>query len=234
MARQVFPPNVVVKIITGAFFEYRHMKPAPRNLAPGGVIPEFDDDRIISDMEQFGYVRIDALRDTPRGKRDWVVVLVLSNTGRFANHIPDFRSLLGGINSPSNTMSERLDEIIVVAEEKFFTKKILMDVIRNMQSSQVGGADLDGKSPFYNVYHYYNFAHVVPENKSVQPHSIMSVEESKQFLAAEYLYRENLPTIFTTDAPIIWNGGREGQIVKITRDSQTAGTAIYYRRIVRG
>jgi len=210
------------------------MKPAPRNLAPGGVIPEFDADRTISDMEQFGYVRIDALRDTPRGTRDWVVVLVLSTTGKVANHIPDLRVLLGGINSSSNTTSERLDEIIVVAEDKFFMKKILMDAIRNMQSTQEGGADLEGKAPFYNAYHYYNFAHVVPESKSVPPHRIMGVAESKQFLAAEYLSRKNLPTVFTTDAPIIWNGGREGQIVEITRDSQTAGTALYYRKIERG
>jgi DNA-directed RNA polymerase subunit H (RpoH/RPB5) len=52
-------------------------------------------------------------------------------------------------------------------------------------------------------------------------------------LARERLERSDLPVILTTDPPIVWNRGREGQVVEITRDSQTSGTALYYRRVER-
>jgi DNA-directed RNA polymerase subunit H (RpoH/RPB5) len=61
----------------------------------------------------------------------------------------------------------------------------------------------------------------------------MGIAEVEEFLRREHTTRGDLPVIYTNDAQIVWNGGREGQVVEITRDSQTAGTALYYRRIER-
>jgi DNA-directed RNA polymerase subunit H (RpoH/RPB5) len=61
----------------------------------------------------------------------------------------------------------------------------------------------------------------------------MSPEEVETLFRRGHIVRSDLATILSNDAPIIWNGGREGQVVEITRDSQTAGTALYYRRIER-
>lgn len=233
MAQQVFPPNVIVRIIKDSFFPYRGLTMAPRGLSDKEKIPVFDDDRIISDMENFYYVRLDAIRNKPRGARDWVVVLILSVDGKYSHHSPDLRKLLEGIESEKPTKDGRLDEVILVVEG-FFNKKNLTDVVKDIQQKQVGGPDFKGVTPFYNVYPYYNFSLVVPEHKSVFPHRIMTTAEETELFQREHILRSDLGIILTTDAPIIWNGGREGQIVEITRDSQTAGTAIYYRRIEKG
>jgi DNA-directed RNA polymerase subunit H (RpoH/RPB5) len=246
MALQVYPPNVVVRTIAGRFFDYRGLTLVARGFS--GDPPVFDDDRIISDMERFHYVRLDAVRQVSapagaeeapgpgkaRGQRDWVVVLVLSSAGKYAHHSPDLRKLLDGVEAERATKEGRLDELIVVAEEPFFTKKHLVDVIRKAQARQAGGPDPEGAAPFYNAYPYYNFSLVVPEHTAVAPHRLMSRAEVDHLLARERIVRSDLPVILTTDAPIVWNGGREGQVVEITRDSQTAGTALYYRRIERG
>ena len=92
MTQKVFPPGVIINTICKAFLPHRGLDRAPRGLA-GGDLPEFDDDRIISDMERFHYVRIDALRKNPRGSRDWVVILVLSADGKYSHHSPDLRKL---------------------------------------------------------------------------------------------------------------------------------------------
>lgn len=231
MAQQVYPPNVIVRTICDAFLRHRGLALAPWNLV--GELPVFSDDRVISDMEQFGYIRIDALRREPRGARDWVVVLVLGADSKHAHHSPDIRKLLGSVEIERPAKDGRLDEVILVVETPFFTKKNLTDVVREARPERSGGADPEGALPFYNVYPYHNFALVVPEHVSVAPHRVLSAAETEAFLARERLQRENLPVIYANDPPIVWNGGREGQVVEILRDSQLSGVAPYYRRIER-
>jgi DNA-directed RNA polymerase subunit H (RpoH/RPB5) len=231
--QQVYPPNVVIPNICGAFFRYRRLALAPAGLARGAGVPVFNEDRVINDMKQFHYVRIDAVREAPRGGRDWVVVLVLDADGKYSQHSPDLRKLLDGIEAERPTKEGRLDEVIVVAEKAFFDKKNLTDVIREAQQRQAGGPDAAGAAPFYSAYPYRNFALVAPEHTSVPPHRIMDPAEVEDLLRRERIARSDLPVILTSDVQIVWNGGREGQVVEIKRDSQTAGTAFYYRRVER-
>lgn len=234
MAQQVYPPNVIVRTLIDAFFPYRGLALAPRGLAREASVRAFGDDEVISDMEQFYYVRLDALRKTPRGARDWVVVLVLAADGKYSHHSPDLRKLLDGVEAERPTKEGRLDEVIVVAEEEFFGKKNLTDVVREFQGKQAGGADPAGAAPFYSAHPYYNFALVVPESQSVWPHRVMAEDEIAEYLRRERLAFRDLPVIHTTDAPVVWLGGREGQAVEINRPSQTAATALYVRRVEKG
>ena len=233
MAQQVFTPNVIVRNLCGPFLSYRGLTLAPHGLGRNAEPSTYDEDRIIGDMKTFFYVRINAVRTVPRGGRDWVVILVLGADGKYSHHSPDIRKLLDGIDSERPAKEGRLDEVIVVAEEEFFSKKNLTDVVSEAQQRQAGGADAAGAAPIYSAYPYYNFALVVPEHKSVAPHRVMAADEVAELLRREHLTRNDLPVILANDAPIVWIGGRAGQVVEITRDSQTAGTALYYRRIER-
>ena len=226
--------QVVVRTICNDFFRYRGLAAAPRGLAPGEGVAAFDEDRVTTDMAQFGYVRLDAVRAAPRGRRDWVVVLVLSRNGKCAVHSPELRRLLEGVETERPAKEGRLDEVVVVAEEGFFDKKNLTDVIRETQKRQAGGADEAGAAPFYSAYPYPNFSFAIPEHKSGPRHSVLAPEEALDLLRGQKISLGDLAVILTSDPPIVWNGGREGQVVKVERDSQTAGTAISYRRIVRG
>lgn len=224
MAQQVFPPNIIIKVIREAFFKYRDLTPTAR--VPGAELPIFNDDRIISDMEQFSYVRLDAIRNNPKGKRDWVIVLILGGSKKKYYHSNEFRTLLNGIESEKLSKDQRLDELIIVAEDIFFAKKNLIEVVREMQIKMGTVA--------CNAYPYCNFACVIPEHKSVPKHRIMSQIEMEEFLHRERLLRSDLPIILTTDPAIVWLGAREGQVVEIVRDSYTTGTSINYRRVERG
>jgi DNA-directed RNA polymerase subunit H len=234
MALQVYPPLVVVRTLLDSFFQYRSLKLAPRSLAREGSVRVYSDDEVISDMAQFYYVRLDALRETPRGRRDWVVILVLATNGKYFLHGPDLRKLLEGVEAERPAKEGRLDELIVVAEETFFKKKNLTDVVRELQNKQAEGADFDGTAPFYSAHPYHIFSLVVPDHKSVPHHRIMSQAEVDDFLRRRRLSIADLTVIYTSDPPIVWLGGRKGQVVEIARDSQTAGTALFQRRIEKG
>lgn len=234
MALQVYPAGTIVRNLIHAFLPNRKLRLAARGLAPDMTPRQYTEDEIISDMEMFSCVRIDAARETPRGARDWVVIFVLSGTGKLSAHSPDLRRLLEGVDAEKTAREGRLDELIVVAEDAFFTKKNLTDVIADLKTRAPDNADPTGTGTFYSAYPYANFSYVLPECKSVPPHRLMTDAEVDAILASERLTFRDFGVVFTTDPPIVWNGGREGQLCEITRDSQTAGHAYYYRRIERG
>jgi DNA-directed RNA polymerase subunit H len=228
-----YPPAVIIHTLLEAFFPYRGLAPVPRGLGSGAARAPTSDD-VVNDMEQFFYVRLDARRARPRGARDWVVVLVLKEDGKYAHHGPDLRKLLDGVEAERPAREGRLDELLVVASEDFFRKKNLMDVVHELRGRQAGGADPGGVAPFYGAYPYHNFCCVIPASQSVPPHQLLTDAEVDEFLRAERLALRDLPVLFTSDPPVVWLGGREGQVVRILRPSHTAGVAPYLRRLERG
>ena len=58
---------------------------------------------------------------------------------------------------------------------------------------------------------------------------IISSEEAKVLFDKLKVKAEQLPKIFTTDPAVHYLNPKIGDIIKVTRNSVTAGTAIYYR-----
>lgn len=232
---QVYPPTIIVRTLLNEYFKYRRLTKVPRGMAPTAELRAFSDDDIISDMEQFHYVRVDAQREVPRGQRDWVVVLVLSADGKFSHHGPDLRRLIAGVEAERATADGRLDEIIVVATEEFFKKKNLTDVIREAQARHPHtDADAAGVEPFVSAHPYHLFSCNIPRNQSVPPHRIMPESEVEEYLARERLARRDLPVRPASDPPVVWLGGREGQVIEVLRPTQTAGEIPYVCRLEKG
>jgi DNA-directed RNA polymerase subunit H (RpoH/RPB5) len=250
MSHQIYPPVAIVGNILKSFFQYRGLKLAPRSLAPDRETAASTGDTIVSDMERFHYVRIDALNERPRGARDWVVILVLSETGKYSLHGPDLRALIKGVEAEKPTKEGRLDELMIVAEDAFFGKKYVMDVVRERRhearqgafprtgpsdqaSAVAAGPDPEGLAPFYSVHKYHVFSHVVPEHVSVGRHTVLTDDEAKEFLREQRIQRSSLGVLYTSDAVAVWIGAREGQLVKVCYDSQTASVGYHYLRIER-
>lgn len=235
-----YPAYVVVSTIWNGFFRYRHLRPVPQELRTGAsdAAPKHDAkeptrDDVVAQMEAFGYYRIDAKRETPRGKRDHVIFLILAKEGKYSHFSPDLKKLLEGVAAEKITHNGRLDELIIVAEDQFFDRKLLLEAVQTYQANSVGGLDPDGAAPIYSAHHYHVFALVIPEHVSVQAHRVMTDEETKKFLERERLAPQDLETIYEHDPPAIWVGARHGQLVEISRDSETAVKAIAVRRVVK-
>ncbi len=237
MSHQIYPPVAVIGNIVDGFYRYRGLRPAPRGLALDRGPAVCTSDAIVSDMERFAYMRLDALAERPRGKRDWVVILVLSESGKYSHHGPDLRELIRGVEAEQATKDGRLSELVVVAEEAFFGKKNVMDIVRERRQKArgtVSGADPGGAAPFYGAYPYSTFVHVVPDHVSVGRHTIMEEEEAKEFLTTQHLQRSSLAVLYTNEAMAVWIGAREGQHVKVCYDSQTAAKGYAYLRVELG
>jgi len=74
----------------------------------------------------------------------------------------------------------------------------------------------------------------VTDHIYVPKHEVLSEEEAKKVLQKYNVKPEQLPYILSTDPVVIELKAKPGDIIKITRKSETAGESVYYRLVVEG
>jgi DNA-directed RNA polymerase subunit H len=66
----------------------------------------------------------------------------------------------------------------------------------------------------------------------VPQHEKISEEEKQAMLAKYNISSKQLPKIDINDAAISHLGAQPGDVIKITRESPTAGTVVFYRGVM--
>ena len=70
------------------------------------------------------------------------------------------------------------------------------------------------------------------DHNSVPKHEIIQEDEAKSVLDKYQIERGQLPKIKESDPVVKELGASVGDVVKITRNSQTAGESLYYRLVI--
>ncbi len=70
------------------------------------------------------------------------------------------------------------------------------------------------------------------DHQLIPKHEIIPEDEIKSVLKEFNIDKEQLPKIKVADPVIQEIGGQVGEVVRITRNSQTAGEAYYYRLVI--
>jgi len=73
----------------------------------------------------------------------------------------------------------------------------------------------------------------VMENQLVPRHSLMTAKEGRELLERFEIDMSMLPMILDVDPCAKALGAKPGDVVKIERESPTAGTSCYYRLVVQ-
>ena len=73
---------------------------------------------------------------------------------------------------------------------------------------------------------------LVPDHVYIPKHEIMTKKEAEEVLKKFNCKPSELPLIFVNDPAIIVLGVKPGDMIKISRNSNTAGESIYYRYVV--
>ena len=126
-----YSPNKIVNVILDHFLEYRGLKSDTK----------FSKDEISADIKNIGYIKIEAKKND-----ELTIILILNINGKYS-HSPELRKLLDSI---TNEYKSLLHELILITDEIFFTKKSLLDIIKEYQKN---------KQPIYNVYPYHIFSY---------------------------------------------------------------------------
>lgn len=72
----------------------------------------------------------------------------------------------------------------------------------------------------------------VTEHERVPNHEILSEEEKEELLDRLEVKEEQLPKIYDSDPVVKEIDASLGDVLKITRESPTAGKAVYYRIVI--
>jgi DNA-directed RNA polymerase subunit H len=70
------------------------------------------------------------------------------------------------------------------------------------------------------------------DHELIPKHEIMVEDELKSVLNKYQIEKEQLPKLKVSDPIALEIGASVGDVVKIMRNSQTAGEAIYYRLVI--
>ncbi len=68
----------------------------------------------------------------------------------------------------------------------------------------------------------------------VPEHSKLNKKEIQELLEKYNIALNELPKILSTDPAIEKLNSKPGDVIKITRESQTAGISVYYRVVING
>ncbi len=71
------------------------------------------------------------------------------------------------------------------------------------------------------------------DHKLVPEHDILSDKKAEKHLEKHNISKGQLPKILITDPAVKKLEQKPGDVVKITRNSQTAGTAVLYKVLVK-
>ena len=73
---------------------------------------------------------------------------------------------------------------------------------------------------------------LAPDHIYVPKHEIITKKEAEGVLEKYHCQATDLPLIFANDPAILGLGVKPGDMIKITRNSATAGDSFYYRYVV--
>ncbi len=70
------------------------------------------------------------------------------------------------------------------------------------------------------------------EHKLVPHHEILDEKETKKILAEYNIEKEQLPKILVSDPAAVAIKAKVGDVIRIIRESPTAGKAVFYRLVI--
>lgn len=153
-----------------------------------------------------------------------VTCILLSPSSKYLR-TGDFRKLVERQISVMSAGGEKLPlEVILVSKDGLSTH-----VKREIDAFKLRRPDVLIEDHTYRIFLINVTKHV-----SVPEHSIASEEEVARFCHSYCTSKDRFQKILTSDAQAVWLGVRSGMVVKILRQSETAGTALVYRYCVKG
>jgi DNA-directed RNA polymerase subunit H (RpoH/RPB5) len=146
--------------------------------------------------------------------------MLLAPNSNFASRSGEFKRLLSKINIVEKDTNNVIFVAHSVGDDEPLTKHIEKKlVVYRAEHPNV----------YVETLPYYMFQIEVPKHVSVPLHVIPPSEEVDKICAKYRTTRKSFPRININETMAVWLGLRLGDVVKVYRISETAGTNIIYR-----
>ena len=223
MSIQIYQPSVIIDIVINKFFVFKGYNLINKI--------EYSINDIKNEFKKNGFFRIDAINNkNPRNERNYIIFIIIENFEINNSELKKNKNIIENISNESIAKNNLIDEIFIVMNKEFFIKKNFIELFSEYYK-QKNEVDENGMYPFYTICPYNKFIFDAIHCKEIPTHEIMTAEETNELLREEKINLRDLPIILNNEVIIIWIGGRIGQVVRITRNSETSLRSIYYRKI---
>jgi DNA-directed RNA polymerase subunit H (RpoH/RPB5) len=184
------------------------------------------DAQMISDINVFGrHIIYSGRKATERRRELACIIVILAYDSLAAHTIGEFKNLCGLLK-----MTNDIPVNIIFISGESFSPSISKEIIRIKAQGlgPVPAARLRVETCLHEDF-------VVDKTLFCMavPHEIMTPAEVAEY-EKTYAVVEELPRILDTEPMSIFYGFEPGQIIRITRLSETAGEAVIYRQCYRG
>jgi len=176
-------------------------------------------DKFAGTLNSYEHVKINGERVDSRGKKQLVYIVILSPGSKYATRAPDFRKLY-------NTLAKSTDptEVMFVSEQE----------LTNHIRKQMDDIRRENPNVYIEAYTYDKFMIVYPEHVAIPPHRIATQTEVDQYYNDFGIAREDMPKIMVSDTPVMWLGAKSGDVISVTRRSESAGYSAIMRHVING
>jgi len=175
-------------------------------------------DNFAKEINHYGYIIIDGVNN----KTNITTYIILFSPGsNYSLKSPDFSSLIK--TKLQKNQLENPTDILIISELP----------LSNHIEKVLSGLREKYPKIFIENHSYNKFIIEIPKHVSVPKHEFATQDEVDNLLKNFYKNKLSFPKILQSDSAVIWLGARVGDIIKITRISETAGTSIAYRIVTR-
>lgn len=181
--------------------------------------PILEESRLVAKLNEDDNIKIEGSRKgDPLRKDAKIIVFYIKKDSYYSKRTAEFEKMIKPLINPVE-----FTEVIIVSDDglsKFIMKKIV-EITSTINANK--------KMILFESHTYERFSIVLPKHTYIVPHEIVSDKEAREWCEKHFTQMENFPKILSSDAMAVWIGVRPGQFVKITRLSETAGTAEIFR-----
>lgn len=206
------------------------------------ITPELPMDKFIMKMEADTYTLLYGKREATDVYDAAIVAAVLiAKDSDYSTKYANFSKLINTISSTLSTAhpaSLALPKNIIVAVSNTSRAKSAKPagnttgLSTNINKKLHLDINKDPSKLLVEVYLHSSFVIELPKHSASVKHTIATKEEIEQTVNILREETSKFPSIYVNDPQNIWLGAKVGQIIKIERMSDSAGSAIAYRKMV--
>lgn len=192
---------------------------------------EAERNEFVGALSRKGYF---CVRARPRAseKKGVMAVYLLAEGSPYATSGPRLEELLVAHKpGEDGTPHGGAAEIAIIAPPATLGKANMVKVVAAARRQQRASIRDPAARTRIGFYPFTTFS-VNLSRCPIPRHSIVPPAEAQKILRSLYLSREDLPKLPANDPPVVWIGGRPGDVVQVVRPSAAALAAVTYLTVI--
>lgn len=165
-------------------------------------------------------------RASENATKHMITIALISPDSKYIKSASECRTILIKLTKNDHDYMKAINDHIIQRSLFMITRDDIKGLISKTKSIVAWVNTIEN-------YQHMTFIMEIPRGPHCSKHEILTEEEVKQELVANFIdCTEHIPLIADSDPQCIWIGAKPGNIVRIIRCSSNSGYSIEYRKVI--